>query len=98
MKRILIEPGRAVVSTAGRDEGRRFVVLGVENEFFRLADGDLRRVESPKKKKIRHIRPLPEFFPSIAAILSSGKLPTNADIRRILRETQTQTDRPPRED
>lgn len=92
MKKIPIEPGRAVLSKAGRDAGRRFVVISTEDIYAKVADGDLRHVESPKKKKHMHLRPLPEFFPSIAAILEEGRLPSNAELRKSL------CDRPPRED
>jgi len=84
MNRIPIEPGRVVLSRAGRDEGRPFVVLRVEGEFAYTADGDLRRVESPKKKKLRHLRPTPELFTSVPAILKDGQVPSNAEIRKLL--------------
>ena len=51
MKKIPIEPGRAVLSIAGRDSGRRFIALKVEGDYAFIADGDLRKAEKPKKKK-----------------------------------------------
>ncbi len=92
MNKIPLEPGRAVLSKAGRDTGRRLIVLRMDPPFAYVADGHLRKVESPKRKKERHLRALPEFFPSIAGILKDGKLPSNADIRRCL------ADQPQRED
>lgn len=47
--------GMLVYSRAGRDKGKLFVVLGIENDFVYLSDGDTRRVSAPKKKKIKHI-------------------------------------------
>ena len=47
--------GMLVYSKAGRDKGKLFVVLGIENDFVYLSDGDTRRVNNPKKKKIKHI-------------------------------------------
>jgi Ribosomal protein L14E/L6E/L27E len=92
MNKIPIEPGRVVLSKAGRDAGRRFMVLQVDETFAIVADGDLRKVENPKKKKRMHLRAVPEFFSSIVGILEDGKLPSNAEIRRCL------TERPPREE
>ncbi len=92
MNKLPIEPGRAVLSRQGRDAGRRFVVLQTDGAFALVADGDLRKVEKPKKKKHMHIRALPEFFPSFVEIVQGGKLPSNADIRKWL------ADRPPREE
>ena len=44
-----------VRSDAGRDKGKLFVVLAVEGEYLLLADGKGRKVESPKRKKRRHV-------------------------------------------
>lgn len=86
MSKIPIEPGRAVLSRAGRDAGRRFAVLRADENFAYIADGSLRKAEAPKKKKLRHVRATQEYFPSIAAILKDGGMPSNAEIRRLLAE------------
>ena len=56
--------GQIVYSKAGRDQKRCFVVLKVEGEYVYLADGDLRKVETPKKKKgqTRHAHCQPGFL------------------------------------
>lgn len=88
MSKVPITPGRAVLSKAGRDAGRHFVVLRVEEPYAFIADGDLRRVKTPKKKKQRHLRAVQGFFPSIADILKDGKLPSDAEIRRCLAQNE----------
>ncbi|NLN55404.1 MAG: RNA-binding protein [Clostridiales bacterium] len=46
-----------VLSLAGKDKGRIFVVLKtVDENHILYADGRRRRVEKPKLKKIKHIR------------------------------------------
>jgi len=47
--------GSLVYSRAGRDKGNLFLVLRAEGEYVYLADGDTRRVEKPKRKKLKHI-------------------------------------------
>ena len=48
-----------VVSLAGNDKGKVFVVLKTVDENYVLyADGRKRRVDNPKLKKIRHIKVL----------------------------------------
>lgn len=81
---IPLEPGRVVLSRAGRDAGRRFVVLRLDEAHVYVADGDLRKCETPKKKKHRHVRALPEQYPEIAATLAAGGCPANADVRKRL--------------
>ena len=84
MSRIPIEPGRAVLSIAGRDAGKRLIVLTVDGEYAYAADGDLRKAEAPKKKKMRHIKATSEYFSNIAAMIAGGKMPSNAEIRKCL--------------
>ena len=44
--------GSVAMSAAGRDSGRAFVVLGeADNDYVLIADGKLRKLEKPKKKK-----------------------------------------------
>ena len=48
--------GSIVTSLCGRDKGRSFVVVEIiDADYVYIADGRLRRVESPKRKKIKHI-------------------------------------------
>lgn len=49
-------PGQIVVAQAGRETGRRFVVVAVDANFLYLADGEKRPLERPKKKNPRHVR------------------------------------------
>lgn len=84
MNRIPIEPGRVVLSRAGRDAGRRFVVLRVEPPFAYVADGDLRRAETPKKKKDRHLKATPVYCREVARVLEGGGTPPDAELRKCL--------------
>ncbi len=47
--------GMVVRSRAGRDAGRWFVITALEGNYALLADGDLRRLEKPKRKKLMHL-------------------------------------------
>ena len=55
-----VKVGDLVVSRAGRDKGRPFVVLSAEEGFVYLVDGDLRKLDRPKKKKRMHVKPYPK--------------------------------------
>ncbi len=50
-----IVKGSVVQSKAGRDKGRFFLVVEVENDHALIADGDLRKLNKPKRKKLRHL-------------------------------------------
>ena len=84
MERLTMIPGRVVLSTQGRDEGRYFVVLEVIDEnFVLMADGLTRKVNHPKKKKVKHLRPKP-----ILVEVDGAKLPNkhlqDSDLRNAL--------------
>ena len=51
-----IKAGRVVISSAGHDSGRRMVVTGADGGFVFVADGKERKLDSPKKKNIKHVR------------------------------------------
>lgn len=77
--------GQIVVSRAGRDAGRRFVVVRVIDDFFvEISDGDLRKLEKPKKKKIKHLNITDEKAESLEEKLKSNARITNAEIRKAL--------------
>lgn len=52
--------GSVVLSTAGRDKNRCFVVIDkdIDDEYVFIADGRLRRVGKSKRKKKKHLKPL----------------------------------------
>ena len=77
--------GRIVVSKAGRDAGKRFLVIKVVDEqFVQITDGDLRRVEKPKRKKIKHLEPTGEVAETIEEKLKSNVRITNPEVRKAL--------------
>lgn len=77
--------GRVVVSRAGRDRGRAFLIVGVVDEaHVLLSDGATRRLARPKKKKLMHLRIEPAVAGEIAEKLAGGAALLDADIRKGL--------------
>ena len=73
-----------VRSTAGRDKGDLFFVLATEGDFLLLADGRRRRVESPKRKRRKHVELVQEGGgPAADKIRSSEKI-TNSELRKAI--------------
>lgn len=82
--RQLIMPGQIVVSTAGRDSGSAYVVVGtVHPHSLLLSDGRTHRLERPKKKNIRHVEHQ-ATDQLIAEKLHSGAAITNEELRQAL--------------
>ena len=84
-----IVPGRVVRSKAGRDEGRLFIVLSLDGEEFAyIADGDLRKVEKPKRKRVKHLYVTEELISSLQSKLLTGAAVENHEIRKSLEQSQ----------
>lgn len=73
-------PGRLVISKAGRDKGRWFLILDVpEAGYVRLVDGKLRPLEKPKRKKIIHL----QATNHTSDVLTKSDV-NNAQIRKLI--------------
>lgn len=77
-----ISPGQLVRSKAGRDKDRLFIIIGIiDDQYVTIVDGDLRRVEKPKRKKIRHLSKINKISETFQQSMQDGKL-TNPLVRR----------------
>ena len=81
-----IEIADVVIPLNGRDAGKRFIVIGTEDEYSFLADGKGRRAEKPKRKKNKHLRPEDKIGRRVAEKLTAGEKVANSEIRRALAE------------
>lgn len=80
-----ISVGQIVLSKSGRDKGRYFFIVKVlDADYIYLADGDLRKIESPKKKKIKHVKLTDYKDERLNKIISENKKVTNALLKRSL--------------
>ena len=79
-----IAKANIVRSDAGRDKGKLFVVLAVEGEYLLLADGKSRKVESPKRKKRRHVLFVAADENRLSDKIKSEEKITNSELRRTL--------------
>ena len=81
---MMIEKADVVLSLNGRDEGKRFLVIGTEGDYSLLADGKGRKMDKPKRKKNKHLK-LEDKAQGLAATkLIAGEKVTNNEIRRAL--------------
>ncbi len=82
-----LELGQVVKSIAGRDKGEYFVVLQIgPDPFVYIADGCRRRVESPKRKNIKHLQPLNTVIEDIHVKCRSKMRVSNKDVAGALKK------------
>ena len=73
-----------VASTAGRDQGKLFYVVGTDPVYLMLANGKDRTLDKPKRKKRKHIQKVLRAETRVAAKLTSGDKVLNSELRRDL--------------
>lgn len=74
--------GQLVFSKAGRDKGNPFLVVETANDYVYLVDGKMRRLDQPKKKKIKHVQPTHWISHDLVEEIKSYGKVTNADIQK----------------
>ena len=73
-----IKVGSIVRSIAGHDKGSLLLVVALEKGYAYVADGKLRKIEKPKKKKLKHLQG--------SNYLTDKEFSENYQIREILME------------
>ena len=77
--------GQVVYSKAGRDAGDKFIVVGIADKLHVLiSDGDLRKIEKPKKKKIKHLSLSEVIIDSLNKKLINGIKIANSEIKKAI--------------
>ena len=73
-----------VISTAGRDQGKLFYVIGTDPVYLLLVNGKDRPLEKPKRKKRKHIQKVLRSETRVADKLRLGDKVLNSELRRDL--------------
>ena len=73
-----------VISLAGRDKDQYFYVISTEDQYVFLADGKGRKLENPKRKKLKHVRRVSRTETRVAAKILNGDKVLNSELRREL--------------
>ena len=72
-----IVKANVVISTAGRDKGEPFFVLGTEGDFLLLA-------ERPKRKRRKHAKLYRSDGGSLSGRIRSSEQITNSELRKAI--------------
>lgn len=77
--------GQIVKSKAGRDKDRVFVISQIlDEQYVLVCNGDLRKLSSPKKKKVKHLVIYNTVLTEFANKLQSKENLNDAFVRRLL--------------
>lgn len=78
--------GDIVVSRAGRDSGGYYIVMKLDGVYAYICDGELRKTDKPKKKKLKHLKNTGMRSQYAEAKLLQGLKVTNSELRREVEE------------
>ena len=81
-----ISVGSVVISRAGHDKTEWFIVLGLDGDCAMLANGDSRKVDKPKKKKLKHLQKTNYISEFIKEEMNNGGKVENHQVRKALAE------------
>ena len=73
-----------IESLAGRDKGKLFYVIETEDNYVLIADGKGRKLENPKRKKLKHVRRVSRTETRVAMKILNGDKVLNSELRRDL--------------
>mgnify|MGYP003460972187 CR=1 FL=1 len=73
-----------VTSTAGRDQGKLFYVVGTDPVYLLLVNGKDRTLDKPKRKKRKHVQKVLRSETRVAAKITNGDKVLNGELRRDL--------------
>ena len=76
--------GNVVRSVAGHDKGDLFLILREEGDFVWLVDGRCRKIETPKKKRRKHVVSAGVWTHPVIGRLIDGEPVLDSEIRRAL--------------
>ena len=79
-----IQIADVVIATAGREQGKIFYVMDVDDNYLSLVNGKDRTLEKPKHKKRRHIEKVLRSETRVAEKLRHGDKVLNSELRRDL--------------
>ena len=69
--------GKIVYSISGRDKGKYMAVINCDKNYVWVADGKERKLETPKRKNIKHIS-------LTAESLNSDQLKSNKSLKKAI--------------
>ncbi len=78
------KPGMMARSLAGHDQNQVYVILKEEGTYEYLADGKIRTVDRPKKKKKKHVQLISTIPMELAYKIESGEAIRNEEIKRVI--------------
>ena len=80
--------GCFATSIAGHDHNNIYVIIDADDEYVYLVDGKIRKVNNPKKKKLKHVKLIKRTDDTIACRINNNVALSNEDIKYAIKNIQ----------
>mgnify|MGYP000607869137 FL=1 len=80
--------GCFATSIAGHDHNNIYVIIDADDEYVYLVDGKIRKVNNPKKKKLKHVQLIKRTDNTIAGRINNNVALSNEDIKYAIKNIQ----------
>ena len=80
--------GCFATSLAGHDHNNVYIIVDADDEYVYLADGKLKKVDNPKKKKLKHVQLIKRTDDTIAGRINNNVALSNEDIKYAIKNIQ----------
>ena len=80
--------GNVVISVAGRDKGRTYLVVSVNEHKVLVVDGRARKVNNPKRKNVKHLKMVSVATNKLAIRIQNGESVGNERVYRAIKAEQ----------
>lgn len=80
--------GCFAASIAGHDHNNIYVIIDADDEYVYLVDGKIRKVNNPKKKKLKHVQLIKRTDDTIAGRINNNVALSNEDIKYAIKNIQ----------
>ncbi len=77
--------GYFATSLAGHDHNNIYIIVDADDEYVYLVDGKLKKVDNPKKKKLKHVQLIKKTDDTIADRINNNVAFTNEDIKYAIK-------------
>lgn len=77
--------GKIVISTAGRDKNELYLIIDQIEDNLLLCNGNTKKMETPKKKKSKHLDILADSTDDIKNAIRSNEKGVDLKIKRFLK-------------
>lgn len=82
-----IKLGQIVISKAGRDKDKAYMVIKIIDEsFLHLVDGYQKNFKKPKRKNIKHVQATNRIAAELVDKISAGTKVNDEEVRKIIQQ------------